>query len=253
MKYQVPEIDYIFWRQKNEFYSDNKLPNNISMGLKHASRGGLIDKYTFATCMDLVRLIEDKIKSHNTPNDYLDNEILTIFDLIQGWGGKTGRLPYVPIKNPPRSSRKSEYLKTYREAIEMIYALDEKQYTEEEINDVDHKLQQMPEVGQSYSTKHLCFWSRSLPSCPNLVIFDTRMKQIFYSCNPGVAKKNLNYVEFINAVNAKALLLGLGAYEIEAGLFAFSQNYFFNDKFILKDTHEIKHKDIQVAKSLCSL
>lgn len=253
MKYQVPEIDYIFWRQKNEFYSDNKLSNNISMGLKHASRGGLIDKYTFATCMDLVRLIEDKIKSHNAPNDYLDNEILTIFDLIQGWGGKTGRLPYVPIKNPPRSSRKSEYLTAYREAIEMIYALDEKQYTEEEINDVDHKLQQMPEVGQSYSTKHLCFWSRSLPSCPNLVIFDTRMKQIFYSCNPGVAKKNLNYVEFINAVNAKALLLGLGAYEIEAGLFAFSQNYFFNDKFILKDTHEIKHKDIQVAKSLCSL
>ena len=183
----------------------------------------------------------------------MDNEILTIFDLIQGWGGKTCRMPYVPIKNPPRITRKSEYLIAYREAIEMIYALDEKKYTEEEINNVDHKLQQMPEVGQSYSTKHLCFWSRSLPNCPNLVIFDTRMKQIFYSCNPGIAKKNLNYVEFINAINAKADILGLAAYEIEAGLFAFSQNYFFNDKFILKNTNEINHKDIQVAKSLCIL
>lgn len=253
MSYQIPQIDYIFWRQKNEFYSDNKLSNNISMGLKHASRGGLIERYAFNTCMDLVRLIEDKIKSHNAPNDYLDNEILTIFDLIQGWGGKTCRMPYVPIKNPPRITRKSEYLIAYREAIEMIYALDEKKYTEEEINNVDHKLQQMPEVGQSYSTKHLCFWSRSLPNCPNLVIFDTRMKQIFYSCNPGIAKKNLNYVEFINAINAKADILGLAAYEIEAGLFAFSQNYFFNDKFILKNTNEINHKDIQVAKSLCIL
>lgn len=63
MSYQIPQIDYIFWRQKNEFYSDNKLSNNISMGLKHASRGGLIERYAFNTCMDLVRLIEDKIKS----------------------------------------------------------------------------------------------------------------------------------------------------------------------------------------------
>lgn len=253
MSYRVPDIDYKFWLHRNKFYSDTELTKNVSTGLDHASRGGLIERYDFDTCMDLVNLIENKIRIHKAPNNYSDDEILTIFDLIQGWGGRTCRKPYVPIKNPPRIERKSEYISAYRDAIKMIYALDEKKYTEEEINDVDNKLQEMPAVGQSYSTKHLCFWSRSLPNCPNLAIFDTRMKQMFYSCNFSIAKEKLNYVEFINALNAKAFMMGLSTYEIEAALFAFSSNYFFNDKFILKGIHEIEHLDLKIAKHLVNL
>ena len=56
MSYKVPDIDYKFWHHKNKFYSDTELTKNVSTGLDHASRGGLIESPHINT-QDFIRVL----------------------------------------------------------------------------------------------------------------------------------------------------------------------------------------------------
>ncbi len=249
MQYRLPAIAFSFWAHQNEFYSDKILTQNIRTGLGHAAKGGLIGGYTFSSNKALVDCIAEKMRAHPHPDQFSDDELMTIFDLIQGWGGRTGRGPYVrPKSGPPRISDKS-YPAQYRGAVELLFALDQDRFTQSEIDQVCQALGKMRGIAQSYSTKHMCFWSRSLPSCPTLAIYDTRMVNIFQAANPDIGA-SLTYTHFLDALKSTGAVAGLKADEVESALFAFSSNYFTNDSLRLRERFGIQHPDQAIAVRL---
>ena len=251
-------IDYHFWFKKNPYYSDTELTKEVLTGLKHAKKAGLINRLVgnLKSSEDLVLLIKKKIKEKNNPDEYFDNDLLIIFDLIQGWGGPTGMRPYVkPKASPSRMLKERLYADTYRIAVEMLYRIDKEDYEyDPNIKTIKDKIEEMPFVGESFSTKHLSFWSRNLANCPDLIIFDKKLKNIFSACNEG---SEIGYKEFLESFSAEFEpdnAHGLDTFEKEAAIFAFSKNYFENEELVLyKDERfQIKHKDEEIARELVS-
>ena len=75
-----------------------------------------------------------------------------------------------------------------------------------------------------FSTKHLSFWSRFLKNCPNLVIYDTRMREIIKAANNLKEVKEIKYKDFIDNKDAEEVL-GLDINEIERAILH-SHRYF---------------------------
>jgi len=251
-------IDYRFWLSKNRYYSDTELTKEVKIGLKHAKKAGLISSLTgnLKTSKDLIILIQDKIEEKDNPDEYTDNDLLIIFDLIQGWGGPTGMRPYVkPKANPSRMFQQKLYADKYRTAAEMLYEIDKDDYEyDPNIKTIKDKIEEMLFVGESFSTKHLSFWSRSLGNCPDLIIFDKKLKNIFSACNE---EPEISYKEFLESFSGDFEpdnAHGLNIYEKEAAIFAFSKNYFKNEELALHkgEQFQIEHKDEEIARELIS-
>ena len=96
-------IDFGFWLKSNDYYSEEKFSTNVNVGYKHAEKAGLINEFRkkIKTNRDLINLIKERINLVNSPDQYSDNDLLIIFDLIQAWGGPTGRNPYI-FNDAPR-------------------------------------------------------------------------------------------------------------------------------------------------------
>ena len=248
----LKNLDFQFWLRQNDYYSTESFTAKVETGFTHASRAGLIKKYkkNINSNQDLIDLIEKRIKQRNNPNLYLDEDLLIIFDLIQAWGGPTGRNPYI-FQNGPRITRKEYYAQTYREAVEMLYKIDKKNYDyERDILPIKEKIEELPQVSESFSTKHLSFWSRFLKNCPDLVIYDTRMREIFRAANKNTYIDTIKYKDFLDALLDLEQFLEIEIYQIERAIFAFSSNYFKNDKFILRNKFKISHADKEIANQL---
>ena len=82
------------------------------------------------------------------------------------------------------------------------------------------------------------------------MIYDTRMREIIKAANKDKNFKNIKYKDFINALKQAEEALGLDRIEIERAIFAFSSNYFQNDKFLLRQKFKINHRDEQIAINL---
>ncbi len=164
--------------------------------------------------------------------------------------------PYVkPKANPSRMNQEKLYAQTYREAVEMLYEIDKDNYAyDPDIKNIKNKIEKLPFVGVSFSTKHLSFWSRSLDNCPELVIFDKKLRNIFSACNK---QCNIAYKEFLESFSdnlAPKSAEGLNMFKKEAAIFAFSNNYFLNEELVLKkkEQFKIEHKDEGIARELVS-
>jgi hypothetical protein len=94
---QFPSIDYNYWSNRNDAFSDSQLSGTIKIGLNIAKRGGLIsnilEEADIKNNRMLVDLIAAKIQAYTEVNKFSDDELLIIFDLIQGWGGENGKDP----------------------------------------------------------------------------------------------------------------------------------------------------------------
>ena len=64
MSLSLPPIDVAFWESQNEFYSAERLTQNVQIGLRHAAKAGLIDSTAFATNRELVDAIAERIQAH---------------------------------------------------------------------------------------------------------------------------------------------------------------------------------------------
>ena len=243
------DIDFKFWLKSNDYYSPDKFRSET--GFTHAERAGLINKFRkrINSNLDLINLIEERINLVSSPDNYSDNDLLIIFDLIQAWGGRTGRNPYV-LKGAPRINKQELFATTYRSAIQMLFEINMESDYELDVLPIKKKIEELPQVGESFSTKHLSFWSRFLKDCPNLVIYDTRMREIIKAANKGKNINNIKYKDFIDALKDAKEALGLDINEMERAIFAFSSNYFSNDKFILLDEYKIEHDDLDIATDL---
>ena len=229
----IPKIDFSFWLEKNPIFSHEPLLTNMKTGLNHAKRGGLIDdviaKMNSMYNDDLVSEIKSEIDKNSNLSGS-DEDLLRIFDLIQGWGGRSCRGPYVKPKNSPyRIEFVSFIAHQYRSGLENLNA-----------GDIDRALTDLLKikyVGESFATKHLYFWGRHGSLAKELPIYDVRIKNLIYGRSSSVA----TYSQYIIDLRNVARAVNLQVEELERALFAFSMNWFLNDKLSLKGSpvHEI--------------
>ena len=247
----LKDINFRFWLISNDYYSPDILSTNVNTGINHAKKAGLINELVkeVHSNADLIALIKQRINLKDSPSIYSDEELLIIFDLIQAWGGPTGRNPYV-FQNAPRITKPDLFAATYRKTVEMLFKLTDINDYDTDVAPIKRKLEELPQVSESFSTKHLSFWSRFLDHCPQLVIYDTRMRDIIKAANKHAENSKITYEDFRFALLQEADELGLSINDIERAIFAFSSNYFKNDKFILKDNPKISHPDKTIAHRL---
>jgi len=244
----LKEIDFNFWVNSNDFYSPDILSTD---GLNHTKKAGLINDLikTLNSNEELIKLIEQRITEKDSASAYTDEDLLIIFDLIQGWGGRMGRNPYV-FQNAPRINKSELFASIYRESVEMLYQLNVIEDYEKNIAPIKNKFEELPQVGESFSTKHLSFWSRFLKNCPELVIYDSRMKNLIEAANKDVDKTEITYNDFYTALKNNENELGLDINNLERAIFGFSLNYFLNDKLVLVESPKIDHADKAIAYKL---
>lgn len=247
----LSDLDFKFWVHSNDYYSSEIFSTNVKTGFNHAAKAGLIGQFrnNISSNEDLINLIKKRINLVNDPHLYSNEDLLIIFDLIQAWGGPTGRNPYV-FQNKPRINQQEIFASTYRRAVEMLYEIDSESDYELNILPIKKVIEELPQVSESFSTKHLSFWSRFLKECPSLVIYDTRMREIIRAANPNIKAGDIKYEDFINALTNAEKSLGLDINQIERAIFAFSSNYFQNNKFVLRQSFKIDHVDLNIAKKL---
>jgi hypothetical protein len=224
---RFPNINYNYWCQKNEYFSDTPLIDTIKTGLNHARKGGLIDvalkNTNIQTNKNLVDLIDSKIKKYPSIENFNDDELMLIFDLIQGWGGKMGRNIYVQPKNNPTRRSHLQLPTIYRKAMGHCILGDYRSALKE--------ITSIPNLGESFATKHIFFWSEFGPSRKALPIYDTRIKTLLFLKTTAAQ----NYDVYVKALNEKAKELSMAPALVERALFSFSQNYFPNGKLLIND------------------
>ena len=248
---KFPEIDYNYWEKKHPFYDNKKLEKDdtVSVGLIHAEKGGLIKKEDYQYAKTLVDTIENKINLIDL-KQCGHEELLTIFDLIQGWGGKQGRHTYNEKKLPKRLTDPKEFADDYLEIIKFLIDVSGQEYlTEDTVKELEKSLRNLNNVGISFGSKHFFFWSWFRKKQNIFYIYDTRMVAITKILN-GKKMSYYSYLMFLNNIE-QSLKLDTGV--AERGLFSFSHNFFSNDlspKFVnLSDTQ----KDIQIAKAFVDI
>lgn len=231
----LKEINFVYWNSKNPYFSDKKINSSVRGMLTLVQNAGFLKNFWFKSNLDIVNSIFDHINSFNI--NYPDDEILlTIFDLIQVWGGITGRRPY--IKDVKR--RDIDYWKKF-------YFEGVNHSLKDDPRNALKNFCSIPGVGASFAPKHLRFWSNKYP------ILDTRISLILCG-NTNLLKINKNnvskYDDFISLINILAEQFNTKSIlDVEKALFAFSKNFFLNDKLTLNKNIEDK-TDTEIAKKL---
>ncbi len=250
------EINYKYWAPKNSWFSDQPFTKNDSsfVGLKYAEKGGLIRREDYDTPNALVSDIEERIINCSV-NNSSSEELLSIFDLIQGWGGKNGRSPYVKGKSGTLKQRMSDpeiFCQEYRTLVQkLLRCANKSSYEEAETRSLEkYKLDGMT---INFTSKHYNFWSKYKNCRLIYYIFDSRMKNI---CKVLLNDK-VSYYGYLNHLKYVEEKHRLEEGEAEKGLFAFSNYFFKNDKIILKTDIKIqptdeKYKDFMIAKAIVS-
>ena len=250
---KFPKIDYNYWAEKHPFYDQIELKkgDSVSIGLGHAEKGELIKKQDYQDAKTLVDTIKNKINLIDL-NECDYEELLTIFDLIQGWGGKMGKLCYWPSKGkvPLRISNPKDFANNYLKIIKLLIDVSgQESLTEDTVKELEKSLRNLDNVGMPFGSKHFFFWSWFRKKQNIFYIYDTRMVAITKILN-GKKMSYYSYLMFLNNIE-QSLKLDTGV--AERGLFSFSHNFFSNDdppKFVnLSDTQ----KDIQIAKAFVDI
>ena len=222
-----PNIDYNYWMNMNPFYADAPLLPTMRICLiNFASLPGLIDdvieNIENMTCKTLVSLIENDITDIIKNNLFEDkNKVLRVFDLINGWGGKMGKATYVKPRGNTTRNSSDEWFHHYLNGVKKSIKGDKKGLSD--FKSIDN-------VGDSFGTKHLYFWSLYGGNQP-IPIYDARIKTLLYlSIDEAPAFEQ--YIEdMIHFSNKKKITIN----QLEKALFAFSTNYFPNESLIIKN------------------
>lgn len=103
-----------------------------------------------------VQRMEDRIAGliKEYLNNPTDNNLILIFHHIQFWGGSSGRNIY----NKNGGFEKNFDIKTYKKIIEKTIHLSQDNLCNE-LNEITKLFISIPQLGISFSTKHLRFWS----------------------------------------------------------------------------------------------
>ena len=227
--YLLREINIDYWYKKNQYFTDQSLHDSTKIHLGIMQGKGFLKDYNPKSNHEIVCDIESSIFQYRTGNR---DKLLFIFDLIQCWGGKMGKGPYVRVDRTTGAIYRNtaEYwVSNYEAGVQEGITIDEA---------LNH-LCNIPMVGVSFATKHLMFWHRA-------PIFDTRMQLLMFG---GIAPRRFN--DFRDGIRELAAHWKVEDILVERGLFAFSENFFSNDRLTFKGLVE-DQTDLSVAKSLAA-
>jgi hypothetical protein len=138
---------------------------------------------------EIERHIEKLIKEYVYIND--DNKLIEIFHFIQFWGGITGRNIYV--KNGGFENNFT--LDAYKAIVEIAININP-ETCKDDLKKVEVLSKQIKNIGISFTTKHLSFWSRFTNKYNFIlpVLDSTLSLNLLYKCNPSW-KDYRQYVE----------------------------------------------------------
>jgi len=234
----VSEINFEYWSDKNFAYNGAVLTPTIRVGLVYFAGANerlpdIIEGLDTLTNADLVDKIKKEIAS--AAGQYWEHGLeegtkedmayLRIFDLIQGWGGRTGRNPYAQPKGAVARDQWGGYhgwLAHYKKGATRALTGNRQ--------DALNSLKNIPQVGESFATKHLYFWG--LGGGHHFPIYDTRMKTLLFFDEPQGASYD-RYLQKLAELAARQK--NTNAVTVEKALFAFSSNYFPNGTLVLNE------------------
>lgn len=161
--------------------------------------------------------IERLIKEYVYSND--NNKLIEIFHFIQLWGGITGRNIYV--KNGGFENNFS--LGTYKAIIEIATNINQ-ETRKADLKKVELLSKQIKNIGISFTTKHLSFWTRFTNKHHFIlpVLDSTLSLNLMYKCNPTWN----DYKHYVEQMQKEASINNTTVTILERELY----NYFNNNK-----------------------
>ena len=236
---QLSKINFVYWNSRNPYFSDTYLNSSMRAALTLIKGKGYLNDFNPKQASDYVDCIENKIDSFDmdTPNF---KELSYIFDLVQAWGGKMGKMPYTKTNNSTSCSRdkfddwKDIYLRGVKFALRDSPVEALKQW------------RMISGLGASFSPKHLRFWTNKYP------VLDSRISLLLCGSKRLLAKPE-GYQEFLELIEKLSNEFNTNILEMEKALFAFSQNFYLNDTLEMKSKDLLDTTDIHVAKKISSI
>ena len=215
----LSDLNFGYWNSKNPYFSEAEINTSMKAALTLIQgKGYLLDFYP-QSAADYSIAISNEISSFDEINPDF-TRLARIFDLIQAWGGKMGKTPYVLKKGKSQSSRDlfSSWGDSYLKGVISI----------QNENPVEalKNWALINGLGSSFAPKHLRFWSNKYP------VLDTRIS-LLLTGSKRLLRKPEYYDDFLQLISQLAERYGSDILETEKALFAFSQNYFKNDKLVL--------------------
>jgi len=233
----LSDLNFAYWNSKNTYFSDAEINASMKAALTLIQgKGYLLDFYP-KSAADYSTEISNEISSFNAINPDF-SRLSRIFDLIQAWGGKMGKTPYVLKKGNSQSSRDrfSSWRESYLNGVISIQ-------NENPVEALKHWTL-INGLGSSFAPKHLRFWSNTYP------VLDTRIS-LLLTGSKRLLRKPEYYDEFLQLISQLAERYGSNILETEKALFAFSQNYFKNDKLTLLEKQPVG-VDSEIAMAIAS-
>lgn len=236
-----PNIDYNYWMNMNPFYADAPLLPTMKVCISnYASKPGLIndvlEKIDEMSCKTLVSMIENDITEIIKNNLFEDrSKMLRVFDLINGWGGKMGKATYVKPKGNTTRNSIETWFNHYVNGVKKSIKGDKNGLSD--FKSIDN-------VGDSFGTKHLYFWSLYGGNKP-IPIYDARIKTLLYLSNDDAPSFEQYIEEMIHFSNKMNITIN----QLEKALFGFSTNYFPNESLNIKN-EILDETDYDEAKRL---
>jgi hypothetical protein len=232
-------LNYEHWKNKNPYYSAAGLNKSMKSALTLIQNKGYLNNFNPNSASDYPLRIEAEIAKFNLSNPDFE-KLSFIFDLIQTWGGQTGRTPYVIKRTNTLSSRQryAEWRHTYLGGVK--FALNNQPV------EALKEWKKINGIGASFAPKHLKFWTNKFP------ILDTRMSILLCGSKRLLAAPD-SYNEFIHLITYLANIYKANMIETEKALFAFSQNYFTNEALVIRDKEIIDLTDFIIAEKISKL
>ena len=215
----LSELNFEYWNEKNSYFSDVEINASMKAALTLIQRKGYLLDFNPKSAIDYSVEISNEIATFDLCNPNL-TKLSRIFDLIQAWGGRTGRTPYVNKKGNIQSSRDlfSVWCENYLNGVISVYE-------DNPVSALKH-WRKIDGLGSSFTPKHLRFWSSKYP------VLDTRIS-LLLSGSKRLLRKPEYYDEFLILLSQLAERFGSNILETEKAIFAFSQHYFKNDRLVL--------------------
>ena len=215
----LSRLNFDHWNKENTYFSDAKINSSMQAALNLIKRKGYLSEFNPKSALDYSVEIANEIATFETNNPDL-SKLSRIFDLIQAWGGRTGRTPYVNKNGKSQSSRDvfSVWGENYLNGVISVY----------EDNPVAalRYWAHIDGLGPSFAPKHLRFWSEKYP------VLDTRISLLLCG-SKRLLRKPEYYDDFLILLSQLSERFGSNILETEKAIFAFSQHYFKNDRLVL--------------------
>ena len=235
----LSDLNFEHWNRKNTYFSDAEINSSMRAALTLIKRKGYLLDFNPKSAVDYSIEISNEISAFDSMNPDIA-KLSRIFDLIQAWGGRTGRTPYVIKKGNNQSSRDlfSSWSESYLNGVISVQ--------KDEPVEALKSWQCIDGLGSSFAPKHLRFWSNKYP------VLDTRISLLLCG-SKRLLRKPEYYDEFLQLITQLAERYSANILETEKSLFAFSQNFFINERLSFDTSKKFDSLDLSIAEKLVTL